>query len=71
MDEVNESHCLNSFRGKYFYKKVKIIPSEFWNYAKLFPGPKVQKMIKWKTFLQKLFEISFFLLDLMLWEEFE
>ena len=67
---MNFAPCISIGRGKYFYTKVKIIPARFCNYAKLFPGPKVQKMIKWKTYLQKLFEISSLLLNLMLGEEF-
>ena len=34
------------FRGKYFYKKVKIIPSKFCNNAKFFPRPKDPKVQK-------------------------
>ena len=33
-------------RGKYFYKKVKIIPSKFCNNAKFFPRPKDPKVQK-------------------------
>ena len=34
------------FRGKYFYKKVKIVPSKFCNNAKFFPRPKDPKVQK-------------------------
>ena len=33
-------------RGKYFYKKVKVIPSKFCNNVKFFPRPKDPKVQK-------------------------
>ena len=41
------NHALKvGYRGKYFYKKVKIIPSKFCNNAKFFPRPKDPKVQK-------------------------
>ena len=60
-------------RGKHFYKKVNIIPTKFCNNAKFFPrpkDPKVQKVVMWKKYLQKIFKISSFLLKLIIGKEF-
>ena len=42
----NHFDLCNDIRGKYFYKKVKIIPSKFCNNAKFFPRPKDPKVQK-------------------------